>query len=294
MHCFCRQLFYEALDERTSINEAMEYKFDNGESYCEEWLPMFVLDNVMIILVPLVIIVVNFISKTILRRMTRFEKRQSKPQEVYASAFNMFVLSFLNSGVVVLLINLKVESMSGHSLPILKGDYTKFSAEWYRLVGSTISITVIFMTLMPHAANISMQVLFCIKRCWDRRCTYNLHKSRKLIQQDYEDVNTGNEFMLEFRYSNILAILAVIFMYSSSMPILYCFGVFYFFITYWIDKVLLFHYYKKPVMFDSFIARKSLNWFKYILLLHCIGFVVMFSNSEIIPIITESNDDKAD
>lgn len=94
--------------------------------------------------------------------------------------------------------------------------------------------------------------------------------------------------MLEFRYSNILGILAVIFMYSSSMPILYIFGVFYFLTTYWIDKWLLFHYYKEPVKFDSYIARKSLVWFKYILLLHCCGFVVMFSNSEIIPLIFDS------
>ena len=80
-------------------------------------------------------------------------------------------------------------------------------------------------------------------------------RTRKLMQQDYEDVNTGNEFMLEYRYSNILSILAVIFMYSSGMPILYVFGAFYFFSTYWIDKWLLFRYYKKPVMFDSYIAR---------------------------------------
>ena len=134
-------------------------------------------------------------------------------------------------------------------------------------------------------------MLFCLRRCWDRSCTYNLKRTRKLIQSDYEDVNTGNEFMLEFRYSNILSILAVIFMYSSSMPLLYIFGVVYFFITYWIDKWLLFRYYKKPVMFDSYLARKSLNWFKYILLLHCLGFIVMFSNSEIIPIIISEDVD---
>ena len=128
-------------------------------------------------------------------------------------------------------------------------------------------------------------MLFCTKRCYDRRCSLDLKKTRKLAQWDYEDVNTGNEFMLEFRYSNILSILAVIFMYSSSMPILYVFGMVYFFITYWIDKVLLFRYYKKPVMFDSYIARKSLSWFKYILLLHCLGFLIMFSNSEIIPLV---------
>jgi len=90
----------------------MNFPFQNGEYYCEEWLPKYILDNVMIILVPLVIILVNFISKTILRRMTKFEKRQSKPQEVYASAFNMFVLSFLNSAIIILLINFQVDSMS--------------------------------------------------------------------------------------------------------------------------------------------------------------------------------------
>ena len=98
--------------------------------------------------------------------------------------------------------------------------------------------------------------------------------------------------MLEYRYSNILSILAVIFMYSSGMPILYVFGVIYFLITYWIDKWMLFRYYKKPVMFDSYIARHSLNWFKYILLLHCIGFTVMFSNSEIIPLIMKKDEDE--
>ena len=62
--------------------------------------------------------------------------------------------------------------------------------------------------------------------------------------------------MLKFRYANVLSVLTVIFMYSSSMPILYILGVFFFFITYWIDKFLLFRYYKKPVMFDSYLARK--------------------------------------
>lgn len=46
----------------------------------------------MILGIPLIIILVNFISKTILRKMTKFEKRQSKPEEVYASAWNMFIL----------------------------------------------------------------------------------------------------------------------------------------------------------------------------------------------------------
>ena len=111
MHCYCRQLLYKAIDSKTDIYDAMDFKFEDGEKYCEQWLPIYILDNIMIILVPFIIIVINFISKRILMRMTRFEKRQSKPQEVYASAFNMFVLSFLNSGIIILLINFRVDSM---------------------------------------------------------------------------------------------------------------------------------------------------------------------------------------
>ena len=129
----------------------------------------------------------------------------------------MAVLSFLNSGVVILLINFRLDSLSDASVPLLKGEYKKFSSEWYRLVGSTICLTVIFMSLVPHMANISMQILFCTKRCWDRRCSFDAKKTRKLTQWDYEDVNIGNEFMLEFRYANMLSILAVILFYPSLL-----------------------------------------------------------------------------
>ena len=75
MHCYCRQLLYEAIESKSDIYSAMDFKFENGEKYCEQWLPKYILDNIMIILVPFIIIVINFISKRILMRMTRFEKR---------------------------------------------------------------------------------------------------------------------------------------------------------------------------------------------------------------------------
>ena len=101
----------------------MAFKFKNGEKYCEEWLPKYIKEIASEFLIPVIITLITFISKTILRMMTKFEKRQSKPEEVYASAFNMFVLSFLNSAVIILLVNFKVESFSITDFPILKGDY---------------------------------------------------------------------------------------------------------------------------------------------------------------------------
>ena len=36
-------------------------------------------------------------------------------------------------------------------------------------------------------------------------------------------------------------------------------------------------------MYNSYLARKTLIWFKYIVLLHTVGALFMFSNSSILP-----------
>ena len=36
-------------------------------------------------------------------------------------------------------------------------------------------------------------------------------------------------------------------------------------------------------MYNSYLARKTLVWFKYIILLHTVGALFMFSNSSILP-----------
>ena len=42
---------------------------------------------------------------------------------------------------------------------------------------------------------------------------------------------------MEFRYSQILSTVYIIFMYSSGLPLLYAVAVVSFFITYWVDKL---------------------------------------------------------
>jgi hypothetical protein len=59
-----------------------------------------------------------------------------------------------------------------------------------------------------------------------------------VIQEDYEDVNTGSEFTMHTRYAQVLTTLFTIFMYSAGLPLLYLVGFANFFFTYWVDKFL--------------------------------------------------------
>ena len=64
----------------------------------------------------------------------------------------------------------------------------------------------------------------------------------------------SSEFDIEARYSNILVVMGVTFLYSGGMPILYASAGLFFFVTYWVDKCLLLRCYRKPIKFNNYIA----------------------------------------
>jgi hypothetical protein len=63
----------------------------------------------------------------------------------------MMICSVLNTAGVILLVNFNIEKEL--PIPILQGSYKEFSVEWYKLVGSTICMQMIFMIFTPHLAN---------------------------------------------------------------------------------------------------------------------------------------------
>jgi hypothetical protein len=125
-----------------------------------------------------------------------------------------------------------------------------------------------------------------MRRCFDRgfrRGTYEgLAYTRSVIQEDYEKINTGNELFMEYRYCNMLTVLSVCFTYSAGMPILYPIATLYFFISYWVEKLLVLRFYKKPVLFNGFLSQGIVYWFKYILCAHIVFAYLMFSNAQIL------------
>ena len=88
---------------------------------------------------------------------------------------------------------------------------------------------------------------------------------------------------MEYKYSDMLFFLGVTFLYSAGMPVLYPIAAAFFFVGYWSDKILLLYFNRKPPIYDGHLARESLTWFKWILLLHVVAGVIMFANSSIIP-----------
>lgn len=129
MFCYCRHILWSELGSGNDPWEALSALFSDGEAHCKDWFAQFTISKTLLLSVPVAILFVNWISKTILRIMTRFEGYQSKPEEVYASTVNMFIMTFINAGLTIQLVYFKW--IPGINLPFLLNKYDSFSQEWY-------------------------------------------------------------------------------------------------------------------------------------------------------------------
>ncbi|CDW91797.1 UNKNOWN [Stylonychia lemnae] len=211
--------------------------FPDSKKYCGEWLKLYTLSNSLVYLVAFGISIVNMIVKSFMRYF----------------------------------------GISINNFPIFAGEYDEFTVEWYRVIGATISFTLLINIFTPHMANGMFQVIGMIKRCRDRGCTCDRRKTKQLLQSDYEDMNTGTMFLIEYRYSQILSTLFTIMMYSSGIPILYIIALFSFFFQYWFDKLF-------------YLSNATRALMKFSLILHFIIGLYMYSNSSILTTVSISTE----
>jgi len=93
---------------------------------------------------------------------------------------------------------------------------------------------------------------------------------------------------MDYKYANILVVVTMTMTYGSGIPIMYLIAACYFFVSYWVDKILIFYNYRKPEFFDERMALSTLWWFKVALIMHFVVGILMLSNSHILPVKAES------
>lgn len=157
----------------------------------------------------------------------------------------IFWIQFINIGVVLLLVNINAH-LSIPYFPILDGTYTEFNVRFYKIIGSTLILTMLLNIVSPHAANMFYICLKGCSKCRDRGCSCDKKKTKQITQKKYEKMNIGPIFDLDRRYSAILNVIYITLMFSTGLPFLYIIAFISFFLMYWVDKILLLRCYKNP------------------------------------------------
>ena len=132
----------------------------------------------------------------------------------------------------------------------------------------------------------------CCVRCYDRKCSIfkkanrkdkgcDKVNTRKVLQSELQKLYTGPQIESFYVYSQLFTNLWACLMYSSGLPILYLVSCLFYFILYWVYKILLLKFYQRTVKFNEGLAVYSIKYIKYGVFFHMVIGGIMYSNSRI-------------
>ena len=202
----------------------------------------------------------NGIIVTILVLLSKFQRFLNSTEEKAASIQKMFMVQFINTGLVILLVNAKISSIHLPAFfPIFSGRFDDFTVEWYKNVGATISLTMFINIFTPHISGFVAIAKGFVTQFLDRGLSSDIRRTKQVMQEDYEAIYMGPEFLIEVRYSQILTFFFISMIYSSGIPVLNVISLFQFFLMYWVDKFLFLRMYRTPPPYGIELSDKSRN-----------------------------------
>mmetsp|Transcript_26725 Transcript_26725/g.27770 ORF Transcript_26725/g.27770 Transcript_26725/m.27770 type:complete len:1347 (+) Transcript_26725:6-4046(+) len=280
VNCYCK-----IKSEEVGLFEVNNFEIEqDGEIIypCSEWFSLYLKYRSLQIGIILVIPLVNAIIVVMLTFVTYFERNHTLTDDLLSNMLKCFVTQFLNTAVVIVIVNLKVRSIHewNPDFFVLAGIYDDFNGGWYASVGTTIAFTMFINIFTPHLSSWMFWMYFGCRRCCDSGCGES-SRTNRLTKNSYFTLYVGPEFRMDSRYSQILTFIFVVLVFAPGIPILYACLLLFLFMTYWLDKILLLRFYKTPPQYDIFL-NKTFNYIISIaIFLHLCFAIWIFGNPDI-------------
>jgi hypothetical protein len=262
LECYCR----------AHASQAFSYP-------CTDWS----LNRIFIAAIPFVIvfaiIIINFILQYVFKFLSSFEKHRSQSSESVSKILKIFVAQALNTGVIILIVNAKFSKIGVRE--VFEGTFDDVTSQWFFDVGVTILITMIINVINVPAIVLVFRIISGIRRWFDRGCTMRMNQTKQKKQGAWENLYIGPEFLIEFRYSQILTITFICLFYSAGIPFLFISSFVNIFFLYWLDKICLLRLYRLPKNLDKKLHSVVRQSIFIAILLHLGNAVWNYGNPQI-------------
>ena len=267
--CGCRVLAFTAVRQQNK----------DIVQLCDNYINYVAIQNGLQVAAVMSVILVNIAYVVVAKKLGSCEHHASLDGQESSVALAVLLGSFLNTGLVMLFVNAKVDEQSalGHIntatasggvdvSEVLKGKYSDFTANWYADVGVAITITMIIYVFSPHAAPL---LRFCRFRCKERSGSTQASMNSKYV---------GPDFHHSIRYPQVSVVVFVSLAYSTGIPLLYLIVSITAFTFYWIDKYLFTRWYRTPPQYDAQISLQFSSYLPYAAVLHLLFGTWMIAN----------------
>jgi len=267
LECYCQADLVDRLNE--------VFPTANNETLCLTWFQNKLVASAVTFAVVFIVLIINYFIQFVFQGLSKFEKHSTLNKQLATRVLKTFVAQFLNTGVMILIVNAKID------ISFWQGQFRDLPPTWYEHVGATLLSTMCINILTVPTIKAIFVLFKKIARCYDRRCGTDERITRKKVQTKYEDLYTGPEFIIDFRYSQILTLTFVCFLYSGGMPLLYLTSLLQLAITYFFDKFFLLRVSRLPKNYDENLEQVVRPTMYVALVAHLMFAIFMFGNNDV-------------
>ena len=278
-YCFCENMLFDG-----NFASIRDYTLSDGSKPCSLWIDKFVQFYSLTVATIIVIPLTNSIIALFLREVTLAERNKFVSEDFIGNVWKTFLMQFFNTGLLLMFVNMRVDGFKSllPDFPVFTGDYADFTPKWFSKVGAIILSSMLLSVFTPHIS-IAIHAFFkMIRKCFDSGCDGGKTRTKKVLKKDYIQLYQGEQFPIDFRFAEIFVNTFIALFYSSGMPILYFFTFLHLFLCFWIDKLLILRYYRKPADFDLKVAKFYLHIAVFGIIFHCLFAIWVFGNPDYI------------
>ena len=192
-----------------------------------------------------------------------------------------WVVQFFNTGVLLLLVNANL-TQQPITFWLTNGSYSDFNFYWFSTVGNILVGSMMFNIYYPLIEAVGYWLMRLFFRVLDRGFSCDARKTSTTSIQAYLDIVDGPIYYIHYKYSSILTIIYVTFMYGFGIPILFPIACASMICLYFVEKTLLFYGYRMPPMYDERLSQDVLNKLQWAPVLYCFFGYWMVSNLQLL------------
>ena len=228
-----------------------------------------------------ILIGLNYILRTVCIMLVDWIGYSTETVRLSKTTSITFYVQFFNSALLLLLVNANLTEQP-FAFGLNAGSMSDFNGNWFRTVGNVLIAAMFFNLYYPLLESGLYYLIRWQGRCRDRGCSFTGKATGKKSIQSYLDVYSGPVYFMHYKYSSIMTIAFITFIYGFGMPILFPIACASFLVLYAVEKSLLFWGYRLPPMYDERLSQDVLSKLQFAPLLYLAFGYWMASNQQLL------------
>lgn len=277
LQCFCQQQRKDDPDNYLSKS----YGQENNEPICESYYTQATTVYLWTTALSYLLIGLNYVLRTVCIMLVDWIGFATETVRLSKTTTITFLVQFFNSAFLLLMVNANL-SEQPITFWLTNGTLPDFNTAWFRSVGDIIVAAMVFNVYYPILEVLGYWALRILFRCMDKGCKLKGDTTKSTSIQGYIGIYQGPLYFMHYKYSSILTIVYITFMYGFGMPVLFPIAMASFLVLYFVEKIMLFYGYVMPPMYDERLSNDVLRKLQFAPLLYVCFAYWMASNQQLL------------